>query len=264
MSTRSLEELAPVTTTTEAPTTTIAPGRNFCDDAQYPKFDATASFPWIGTMPTPGEMPEGTALRTIQDQTKLKVGVDENTLFFSTRNPSSGEFEGFEPDLARLIAKAIFGDDDPGRVEFVPVVTGNKVAAVVDDKVDMTISVVSQTCDRWEQVDFTTTYYETTQRILVPPESPIHGVQDLEGRRVCVTSGSSSQNYLKKEVPDATIVPVEFRTDCLVALQEDRADAVLLPYSILAGLAAQDPTKTVLPDESLQTQSYGIAIKPAP
>ena len=67
-----------------------------------------------------------------------------------------------------------------------------------------------------------------------------------------MTSSSSSEKYLEKEVPEATIVPVKARTDCLVALQEGRADAVLLPYSILFGLWEQDHDDRDPPDKPPQ------------
>jgi polar amino acid transport system substrate-binding protein len=253
--TRAVDALAPVTTTTTEAVTEGGSGPSHCDD---PGFDPGASFEPAGPTPLPGRMPEGTAMRGIQDRGELVVGVDENTRYFSSRNPDTRQLEGFEPDLARLIAEAIFGPGGAGRVRFVPLVTSQKVSAVKDRTVDMTISVVSKSCDRWDEVDFTSTYYVTSQGILVPKDSSIESVADLDGRRVCATDGSSSQTYLQDNTA-AEVVAVPSRTDCLVALQESRVDAILLPYSILAGLAAQDPGTRVL-DARPKTQSYGIPV----
>src|SRR5207248_10652848 len=137
---------------TSAPPTT-APASGSCTDP-------TASFRPTGPLPSPGQMPAGTFMRTIQGRGRIIVGVDENTKYFSYRDPISGAIVGFEPDLARELARAIFGD--PTKIEFVSVVTDQKVPFVKDGLVDATISVVSATCDRWQQVAFTTTYYETT------------------------------------------------------------------------------------------------------
>jgi polar amino acid transport system substrate-binding protein len=222
-------------------------------------------------------MPAGSTMHAIQERGKLFVGVDESTPYFSYRNPESGpfsdpdrpagEFVGFEPELARRVGDAIFGEGGADNVEFVPLVTGRKVDAVVDGVanggVDMTISVVSAECDRWDKVDFTTTYYVTTQGILVRTDSAIEDRDDLAGRRVCVTRGSSSQDYLADSQPEAQVVPVATRPECLVALQEHDVDAVVLPKSILAGLAAQDPTLAIRPDR-LQDQYYGISIAKNP
>ncbi len=236
------------TSSTTTPTTTNPPAQ--CDDP-------TASYRPQGPLPPPGQMPAGTYMRTIQDRGRLKVGVDENTLFFSYLDPLSGGFKGFEIDLAHELARAIFGN--PDAIEFIPVVTKQKVPFVKKGLVDATISVVSMTCDRWRDAAFSSVYYEAYQQILVRKDSTVHGKADLPGKRVCVTRGSSSEKYLNDKIPEAKPRPVETRTDCLVALQEGRVDAVLLPSSILAGLEAQDPTTTLLP-EHLQTQPYGIPI----
>jgi polar amino acid transport system substrate-binding protein len=245
-----------------APTTTTAAPAN-CGDA-------TASFAPQGPLPAPGHMPAGTAMAAIQAR-KLKVGVDETTKGFSSRDPAiggrdTGELAGFEVDLAKAIGRAIFGED--GHVTFVTVTTPQKIPKVVDGTVDMTISVVSMECSRWNQVDFSTAYYNAEQALLVRADSDIHGLADLAGKRVCVTSGSSSANFLAAHAKEAKPVAVATRTACLVKLQDDRIDAILLPTSILAGFRFQDPTTEMRPlvDENGQASPnyYGIAIQKAP
>ncbi len=135
----------PSSTSTTAPT-----DADPCVREKAGTFDKSASLRPDPSIPTAGAMPAGTFLSTIQDNGVLVVGVDENTRYFSSRNPATGEFEGFEVALARKIAEAILGDRT--RVRFVSVVTDEKVPFVHDDKVDMTISVVSASCDRWREV----------------------------------------------------------------------------------------------------------------
>jgi polar amino acid transport system substrate-binding protein len=167
--TRAVDALVPVPT--EAPTTpstrTLAP----CEEEHA----AEASYPALDAVPAPHQMPADSAMERIQNEEELVVGVDESTKYFSTREGNG--FVGFEPDLARLIARSIFGDH--GKVTFVPVVTEDKTKVVMNGDVDMTIDVVSKTCKRWGEVDFSSTYYETSQRILGRSDSPIKGVADL-------------------------------------------------------------------------------------
>ncbi|QLE52362.1 glycosyl hydrolase family protein [Nostoc sp. C057] len=75
--------------------------------------------------PTIGQPQPGTPLRRIQDRGYLVVAVKENVPGFSYRDPKTGEFSGLEIDLARLIAKQIFGD--PSKVKFVAVSTQQRL-----------------------------------------------------------------------------------------------------------------------------------------
>ena len=246
-------------TTTTTTTTTAVPAAPACDP--------TASLRPTGPVPTPGQMPAGSAMGKIQQSGYLRVGVDENTIGFSARNPETGEISGFEADLARAIAAELFGDDK--HVKLVTVTTPEKISAVKDGLVDMTISVVTMDCKRWQDVDFTSAYYTAAQRVLVREDSQIRSQADLPGKRICVTEGSSSQSYVVSNVPDAKVVRVPTRTACLVKLQDNKVDAILLPSSILAGLKVQDPTTRFLPGALVTksgvptTNNYGIAINKA-
>jgi polar amino acid transport system substrate-binding protein len=108
-------------------------------------------------------------------------------------------------------------------------------------------------------VAFTTVYYDAGQRIMVPSNSPVRSTRDLAGRKVCATVGSTSIQNIRKLAPRAIPYPVPLRTDCLVALQEGKVDAISTDDAILYGFQAQDPyTKIVGPRFS--DEPYGMAI----
>jgi len=56
-------------------------------------------------------MPAGSFMETIRQRGRLIAGVSADTLLFGFRNPVSGKLEGFDIDMVREIARAIF--DDP-------------------------------------------------------------------------------------------------------------------------------------------------------
>jgi polar amino acid transport system substrate-binding protein len=215
----------------------------------------TASYPAV-------ESEEG-FIAHLREVGRIRVGVDENTRGLSFRNPLTGELEGFEVGLATEIAERLFpGADLSTTLVLVPLVTDEKTDAVADQAVDMTISAVSMTCGRWEQVDFSAEYYTAHQMFLVRSDSDIRDRADLDGRTVCVTRGSSSKGIMEREVPGAELLQPEARTDCLVALQLGEADAYFGHDTFLYGMLEQDPTVEIrdLLDPEDTVSHYGIAV----
>ena len=196
-------------------------------------------------------------MREILDRGHLIAGVDENTLLLSYLNPATGDLEGFEIDLIRELARAIFGS--PDAVDFTTVTTAQKVDVVEQGVVDITASAVSINCSRWEQVSFSAPYFHAAQKVMVRDDSPVHRVSDLDGRTVCVTQGSTSLGVITEVAPRAMATTVETRTDCLMELQDGDVDAIFTHDTFLLGFAQQDPHTRLLPDE-LSQQFYGVAI----
>ena len=65
-----------------------------------------------GDCPTPGDMPAGSTMRKIQDRGRLIAGVSADTYLLGSRNPLNGKIEGFDIDMVKAVAKAIFGDEN--------------------------------------------------------------------------------------------------------------------------------------------------------
>jgi polar amino acid transport system substrate-binding protein len=219
--------------------------------------DPTASLRPTGALPAPRRMPAGTFMRTIQDRGRLIVGVDQNSLLLGYFNPLSGRIEGFDIDMLHQVAAAIFGN--PNAIEFKAISSAQRIPAVESQSVDIVADAVTITCERARKVAFTTVYYEAGQRILVASNSSIRGVGDLAGRRVCATVGSTSIENIERLAPRAIPYRVPLRTDCLVALQEGKVDAISTDDAILAGFRAQDPYTEIV-GRRLRVEPYGMAI----
>ena len=211
-----------------------------------------------GPMPPPGRMPPGSTMATIAERGRLIVGVDQNTNLFGYRNPSSGQLEGFDIDVAREIARAIFGDPDlidPRVVE-----ADERVPALKSGQVDLVVRTFSITCERKKEVAFSTTYFLANQRILAVKGSGIESAADLAGKRVCAVRGTTSLPALSELDPRPTVFAVNNWTDCLVMLQQAQVDAISTDDSVLWGLKKQDPNVDLVGD-SIGLEPYGIGIK---
>ncbi|MET0899916.1 MAG: glutamate ABC transporter substrate-binding protein [Mycobacterium sp.] len=206
----------------------------------------------------PGAMPPGSTMATIAERGRLVVGVDQNTFLFGYRNPATGQLEGFDIDVAREVARAIFGD--PNRIDLRVVDAGQREPALQSGQVDLVVRTFSITCARKENVAFSTVYYNANQRILALKGSGIDSAAALSGKRVCAVKGTTSLAALYALDPRPELFGVSSWTDCLVMLQQGQVDAISTDDVVLAGLANQDPTVELV-GAGLGVEPYGIGIK---
>jgi polar amino acid transport system substrate-binding protein len=211
-----------------------------------------------GPLPTPGAMPPGSTMAAIAERGRLVVGVDQNTYLFGFRNPSSGQLEGFDIDIAREIARRIFGD--PDRIQLRVVDASQRESALQSGLVDVVVRTYSITCARKRKVDFSTVYYYANQRILSVKGSGIDSAAALSGKRVCAVTGTTSLSTLFALNPRPTLFGVSTWTDCLLLLQQGQVDAISTDDAVLAGLAAQDPNVEVV-GPSIGVEPYGVGVK---
>ncbi|MFK3979590.1 glutamate ABC transporter substrate-binding protein [Micromonospora sp. NPDC050397] len=222
-----------------------------------PACDPRASLRPPASMPAPGRMPDGTAMATIARRGRLLVGIDQNAYLMGFRDPVSGEMTGFEVDLGREIAKAIFGN--PDAVQFRAITTADRIPVIQRREVDMVIRTVTATCERAQLVAFSSEYLTSYQRLLVNRGSGIKSFDDLAGRKVCATRGSTSIVKIQSAPSKPVAVSTDSTLDCLVLLQQGQIDAVSTIDVLLLALAAQDPGTEVV-GEPITDEPAGVAM----
>ncbi|MCQ4120759.1 transporter substrate-binding domain-containing protein [Rhodococcus tibetensis] len=216
--------------------------------------DPTASLRPFPDAGTPPPMPTVDAIRA---RGRLIVGLDTGSNLMSFRDPATGTIQGFDVDMAREIARDLFGD--PDRLEYRILTSANREKALQESLVDIVAKTMTITCERREKVAFSTQYFEAHQRVLVVKGSRIRGPADLGGKRVCAARGTTSLERLQQVTPTADILTVPMWSDCLVVLQQGQVDAVSSDDTILAGLVSQDPYLEIVGD-SMGAEPYGIGI----
>jgi polar amino acid transport system substrate-binding protein len=215
--------------------------------------DPTASLRPTG----PPRVTPGSFMSKVRARGYLVAGVDPGTYHFGFFDPSRGQFEGFDIDMLHAIAKAIFGN--PNKIEFKSITDAQRIPAVRSGSVDIVAHTMIITCARLKAVDFSTVYFDTGQRVLVPRASPVRSIAGLGGKRVCATKGSISMANVAVARSHPIPVAAPYWTDCLALLQQGDVSAISTDAAILIGLTAQDP-ETKLVGPQFTNDPYGLAV----
>lgn len=203
----------------------------------------------------------GTSVAAIRDKGKITIGVKYDVPLFGLKNPATATIEGFDIEIARLITEAIFGDDT--KVEFVEAVSKNREPFIQDGKVDLVISTYTINDARKEVVDFAGPYYIAGQDILVKADDDsIKSVDDLNGKKVCSVTGSTSLTNVQEKAPQADVsVVFDKYSLCVEALNDGRVEAVTTDNIILLGFVADSEGKLKIVDNPFTEEPYGIGLK---
>lgn len=226
--------------------------------AAAPECNPLESFEPTFTLPAPGNMPADTYMQTIQERGRLVVGVSADTLLFGARDPITGQIEGFDIDVLKEVANAIFGD--PNKIEFKVITYAQRLPSLIDGSVDLVAHTMTINCTRWEEISFSTEYFTAGQNLLVQKGSGIERPEDLgPDDKVCVADGSTNREEMERNYPQVQLEIVPDLTDCLVLFQQSAVSAITGDNTVMAGFAAQDPygdAGTPL----FTTEPYGVGV----
>ena len=210
---------------------------------------------------------------TIQQRGRLRVGVSATNLLFSTVNPFTGEFEGFDVDIAKEVAIALFGDANPEHIEFVVIPQTDRVTVLTNPQsdIDMVASTFSITCSRQADIDFSSEYFTSGQRLLVPAEDEAAAGHPRHARRRGPAERGPRPGVRRRGLdqhrgaahlgPRPNPVAPTTHAECLALLQQGQVGAVSTDDTLLAGFKAQDPNVAIV-GERLTDEHYGLGLPP--
>jgi polar amino acid transport system substrate-binding protein len=204
----------------------------------------------------PSATAQGSTLAKIRERGRLVAGVSADTYLLGSRNPLTGQIEGFDIDMVKAVAEAILGDEDLYQLKVIT--AAQRIPALEKGEVDIVARNMTITCDRWEQIAFSSEYYRSGQKILVRKGSKAKSISDLAGQKVCAPKGTSSMDNLIKAAPKAIPVAADNHTGCLALFQQGEVAAITGDDTVLAGLAAQDPYAVVPAQKAFTAEPYGL------
>ena len=203
-----------------------------------------------------------TFMYALQTKGKIRIGALDNAAPFSSRG-SNGRPSGFEPDLGRELAKAIFGPqpDIDAVIEWISVGPSTAVTALTSLQADVVIARLPITDQRAAVIDLTNTYFVTGERILVrSTNDEIKDLADLDTKTVCVQSGSGVDVHVDDANDSARTLALDTYNSCLGALQQGQVDAVGADEVTLWRLIGQDPNTKIV-GHAMVEERYGIGTK---
>lgn len=192
---------------------------------------------------------------------KIKIGIKYDQPGLGLKEPD-GSFSGFDVDVATYVAKEL--GYEPDQIEFVETKSADRENALARGDVKFITATYSINDERKQKVDFAGPYLLAHQDLLVKNDSDIAEGTDLNGKKLCsVTGSTSAQNVQKDIAPKAQLKQYSGYSECIAALQSGAVDAVTTDDSILAGFAAQDKYKGQfkLAGLKLSNENYGIGVK---
>ena len=207
-------------------------------------------------------------LKRIKDSGAITIGVREASVPFSYIDAQK-QPQGYSIDLCLKVADAVKTELKMPRldVRFVPVTSGNRIAMVKDGKVDLECGSTTNTRDRQKDVAFAYTTFVAGIKMLAKKSSNITSVEDLRGKTVVVTKGTTSEKMLKQlnddRVLKLTILETTDHNESFAAVADGRAVAFPMDDILLYGLIskAAKPDDFAVVGRYLSVEPYAIMLR---
>ena len=193
---------------------------------------------------------------------KIVIGIKFDQPGVGLKTPD-GKFTGFDVDVATYVAKELGYEAD--QIEFKQAISAERENLISNGDVKLVVASYSINEKRKEKVDFAGPYFLAHQDLLVrTDDSSITKVEDLNKKKLCSVTGSTSAQNVKKDLaPEADLKQAAGYSECLTGLESKAMDALTTDNSILAGYAAQEKNKGKfkLVGLSMSNENYGIGLK---
>jgi glutamate/aspartate transport system substrate-binding protein len=176
---------------------------------------------------------------------------------------------GYSLELCEAIVDEIGAEvDDPDlKIEYVKVTSDDRIAAVMQGKIDLECGSTTANAERAKQVAFSPLMFVAGTKLMVPKASSISAATDLKGKTVVVTKGTTNEqamhNVDKKFALGLTIVTSPDHEQSYQMLADGKADAFatddILLYGLIVRHKSQDKFRVT--GDYLSYDPYGIMFR---
>ena len=181
----------------------------------------------------------------------------------------SGRPIGYSLDLCAAIVGEIGRqvDQDDLAIAYVKVTAADRIAFVVDGRIDLECGSTTANAERSRSVAFSPTIFVAGTRLMVGAASGFGTIRDLAGRRVVVTKGTTNERAIHavdtKLGLGLTVLTAEDHEQSFEMLADGRADAFATDDILLAGLIAKHKAKDRfrIVGDLLSYDPYGVMFR---
>ena len=178
-----------------------------------------------------------------------------------------GKYVGYHVELCqRIVASVEKAVGKKLEVKYLPVTSQNRIPLVQNGTVDIECGSTTNNLARQKDVSFAVTAYVEEVRIAVKANSGITSINNLAGKTVATTTGTTSVQTLRKHERATGVNFTEIfgkdHADSFLLLESGRADAFVMDGQILAGniAASKNPADYKIVGEVLSVEPIAIML----
>jgi glutamate/aspartate transport system substrate-binding protein len=212
--------------------------------------------------------PKIDTLRRIRETGTLLIGVRESSVPFSYLDAQKQPL-GYSVDLCLRVADAIKSELKLPRLDlrFVPVSSSSRIPALIAGKIDLECGSTTNTRDRQKQVAFAYTTFVAGIKMLAKRSASVNSVDDLRGKNVVVTKGTTSEKIMKtmndERLLKINIIVSNDHGDSFKAVEDGSAIAFPMDDVLLYGLISKSkkPDDFDVVGRYLSVEPYAIMLR---
>lgn len=201
-------------------------------------------------------------LKKIRERGELICGSSPGVAGFSIQD-ATGRWSGFDTDVCRALAAAIFNDQD--KIKFVPLTSKDRLIALQSGEIDVLPRTTTWTVSRnlSQGVTFTAVNYYDGQGFMVPRKLGVTSAAKLDGASICVAQGTTSElnlaDYFRRNKMTYEVAAFGTSEEALKAYESGRCDAYTTDISALSAvrLKLQDMENHVILPEVISKEPLG-------
>ena len=208
-------------------------------------------------------------LKNIKETGAITIGYRDSSIPFSYLDDNQKPV-GFAMDICYRIVDAVKKELklDKLEVKLNPVTSSTRIPLLANGTIDLECGSTTNNVERQKQISFTNTHYLTASRFVSKKSSKLNSIDDLKGKTVVSTSGTTNIKQLNEANTarnlGINIIPAKDHAEAFLMVETDRAVAFVMDDILLASLAAgsKDPDAYVISKDAFsKPEPYGIMLR---